>query len=166
MTDNGTRRAAPYHQRACSQRLSRQILSLCVFFLALAPTAHSLADPALEEAFTSYYDALDGFGPEDLARELGATIDDALSQGSHLNRPSTSYKRRQIAERLLQRARKTLCAQTRPSVSATRTACISATRSAADDAGARFPPDAVGMVAAVCARLMEAEPSGERCAAP
>jgi hypothetical protein len=157
------RRPAPCRRQTRPRRRSGRIL--WALSLALAPLSHSLADPALEEAYASYYEALDGFGPEDLTRELGATIDDVLSQGSHLSRPSTGYKRRQIAEGLLQRARKSLCAGDRSSSSAVRNACITGTRNAAEAAGTRFPPADVGMVAAVCARLMEAEPPGVRCAA-
>ena len=98
-------------------------------------------------------------------RELGATIDDVLSRGSYLNRPSTAYKRRQIADGLLRRACKSLCAGDRLSSVPVRAACITATRQAAVEAGARFAPDDVGMVGAVCARLMEVEPPGVRCSA-
>ncbi len=65
----------------------------------------SAADPIVDETFQSYYQALAGFDQRELERELRTTVDDALLTGSHLDRPSTDAKRRQIAEETLTGAR-------------------------------------------------------------
>jgi hypothetical protein len=144
---------------------SRPIIALLLAAWALAPATGSLADPLEDEAYGSYYQDLAGFGSSDLERELDATIDDALLSGSHLGRPSTAQKRREIAERTLRDARGRLC-QAGPAAPEVREACILGTRGAAAAAAVRFNPESIGMVAAVCARLLELEPPGDRCASP
>ncbi|MGE5153125.1 MAG: hypothetical protein ACM3ST_03835 [Bdellovibrio bacteriovorus] len=133
--------------------------------LSLAPVVGPLADPLVEQAYGSYYQDLAGFGRSDLERELEATIDDALLSGSHLGRPSTAQKRQEIAQATLSDARGRLCGPG-PAGTEVREACILGTRRAAEAATVRFNPESIGMVAAVCARLLELEAPAGRCGAP
>jgi hypothetical protein len=119
-------------------------------FLALMVSARA-ADPIVDEAYRTYYQALAGFDRRDLERELRATVDDALLSGSHVARPSTEEKRRQIADETLTGARALSCSRG----VAVSDACIQSTREAADRATVRFNPESIGMVAAVCARMLE-----------
>ncbi len=125
---------------------------------ALAARADALADklasPALNESFTSYYEALDGFGAEDLALELTETIEDTLTGGSHLTRASLDYKRRQIEDDLMARTRAKVCGQAEPATLDVRTACAGGTLDAADAAGAAIEAAGPGMISAVCARIV------------
>ena len=119
--------------------------------LLVLMAGQSAADPIVDETFQSYYQALAGFDQRDLERELRATVDDALLTGSHLDRPSTDATRRQIADETLSGARASAC----NGGAAVSDACIQATREAADRATVRFNPESIGMVAAVCARMLE-----------
>jgi len=143
----------------------RPFIALLIGAWALAPATGPLANPLVDEAYDSYYQDLAGFGSSDLERELDATIDDALLSGSHLGRPSTAQKRQEIAQGTLKHARGRLCGAG-PAGTDVREACIQGTRHAADAAAVRFNPESIGMVAAVCARLLELEPPGDRCAPP
>jgi hypothetical protein len=131
---------------------------LVLLAMSLTITAH--ADPVLDASYEEYYRALEGFQRRDLELELSATIEDALVSGSHLSRPSTAHKRRQIADLTLLSARQQLCSPGAPEV---RTACVLATRQAAEEATVRFNSDSIGMVAAVCARMLELDPPEILC---
>jgi len=139
-----------------SRIVARQTAALTravsVGLLALMVSA-SAADPVVDEAYRAYYQALAGFDRRDLERELRATVDDALLSGSHVARPSTEEKRRQIADETLTGARAVSCGRG----VAVSDACIQSTREAADRATVRFNPESIGMVAAVCARLLESD---------
>jgi len=136
--------------------------SWALFILALTLTTTAHADPVLDASYQEYYRALEGFQRRDLELELSATIEDALVSGSHLSRPSTAHKRRQIADLTLLSARQRLCS---PGAGApdVRTACVLATGQAAEEATVRFNSDSIGMVAAVCARMLELDPPEILC---
>lgn len=118
------------------------------------PLADTLANPAFNESYTSYYEALDGFGPEDLGLELTETIEDALTGGSHLTRASLDYKRRQIEDGLMARTRADVCGQAEPATLDVRTTCAGGTLAAAKAAGAAIEAAGAGMISAVCARIV------------
>ncbi len=124
-----------------------------------------LDDPGFADAYRTYYDALDGYGPEDLRLELTETIEDALIGGSHLNRPSIDYKRRQIERALRRQTQDTICGQA-PDPANTRGSCADAALAAATEAGADLGAPAIGAIAAVCARLAEGSARGEWCSTP
>lgn len=126
--------------------------------------ADTLADPAFDESYTSYYQALEGFGPEDLRLELTETIEDALTGGSHLTRASLDYKRRQIEDGLMARSRAQVCGLAEPAISDVRTACAGGTLAAADAAGVAIAADGAGMISAVCARIFAERAVSASCA--
>jgi hypothetical protein len=137
--------------------------------LAAEPDRAPLASPAFAEAYQSYYRDLAGFPAADLRLELTETVEDVLTSGSHLSRASVDYKRRAIEDALLTRAGDALCRPS-PAVAATperlREVCADATLAATQAAAVRLEAEELGMISAVCARIVATPSLLQWCTRP
>jgi len=160
---------------------SRIVLSACCLLLLLSasgvrsdPVAELLADPTFDAVFHDYVSALDGFGAADLSLELNDSIEDALLGGSFLSRPGLGRQRAEIGDALMSTARVALCSQGAPATQASvgpgsepvRRACAEGALAARRVGGEALDAGDLGMLAAVCARLVTTPSVARWCASP
>lgn len=156
-------RSSPH---SAAVRIIVPLLCLAALQCRADPVASTLADPDFEAVYRDYYAALVGFGSEDLRLELKETIEDVMTNGLHLTRPGLGHKRREITDVLLGGVRVALCSGSSADPDAIRRACVASTLDAAAAADVAVEPESVGMLAAVCARLITTPSLLQWCATP
>ncbi|MBK1704734.1 hypothetical protein [Halochromatium glycolicum] len=144
---------------------------LLLLTLASAAKADALAvmlsEQDFAESYRTWYDALDGFPPEDLRYELTESVEDAMLNGGFLTRANLDHKRRRIENQILAGAHAALCSESTAAATnaPVQRSCTAAALKGLDEAEVNAEPHQVGMIAAVCARLVETPSVAQWCAA-
>jgi hypothetical protein len=127
----------------------------------------AVGDAAFEEYFQSYYSTLAGFGSEDLRRELGETIEDALITGGHLSQSSLDYRIRRIEQAIFSQLREMRCPPARTPAKGLEDLKRLASDSVAHAAEAskeNIDLEERGMISGVLVRLIQAMTPRQLCA--
>jgi len=122
-------------------------------------------NPAFNEAFTAYYDAMADYAIEDLRFELFETIEDALSGGSHLSRVPLDHKVRQIETGLFEHLRQSLCHQSlsQHNLDTLKSNAGNSIVHAGNAAQVHFTVDDMGMLTGILVRLIQQKPLNTFC---